>query len=232
MTELLYLHNTYLFQYCWVKVIEIWENDFWKYIILDKTIFYPQGWWQESDRWFINSKNWIFEVYKTVLEQDWIVYHYWEFKNCELKNWDIVDLEIDKDFRIQNSKNHSAGHFLEIVINNIMKLNLKPSKWYHFQNWPYVEYSWNSNISLEELKEKLQENINLYIEKDIKIKVDYEKTWVESPNWKKPRYVYFDWYNWCGCWWTHISSTKELWNINIKKIKNKKWIIKVSYEVL
>jgi len=52
MTKLKYLENTYLFENNAV-IIETWKNDFWKYIILDETIFYPQGWGQPSDVWEI-----------------------------------------------------------------------------------------------------------------------------------------------------------------------------------
>ena len=42
MTELKYLEDTYLFK-SKAKIICSWENELWEYIILDKTIFYPDG---------------------------------------------------------------------------------------------------------------------------------------------------------------------------------------------
>lgn len=43
MTELLYLKDTYLFQTKSI-VQEIGTDEFWDYVIVDRTIFYPQWW--------------------------------------------------------------------------------------------------------------------------------------------------------------------------------------------
>ena len=231
MTELIYLKDTYLFDFENAKIQELWENEFGKYIILDKTIFYPQGWWQPSDNWIIFSNSWKFIV-DNVRLIEWQVFHYGQFDNWVFQLWDLVDLQIDRDKRIINAKNHSAGHLIDIAMKNIWFLHLNPTKWFHFPVWSYVEYEWTFVWDKQELVYKLNEELKKLIWKNIKVIVDEDRQDISPPNWKKPRYVYFDWYEGCGCWWTHVESSMELWEIVVKKIKSKWNILKVSYEVI
>ena len=51
-----------------------------------------------------------------------------------------ANLSIDAEFRKLNAQIHSAGHLLDIAMNRAGRTDLKPSKGYHFQAGPYVEY--------------------------------------------------------------------------------------------
>ena len=106
MTKLDYLENTYLFKGK-AKIINTWENEFWKYIILDRTIFYPQGWGQPSDTGKITLWENTFDVDNVRLDENWIVFHYWKYNNDEYFTTpenNICGLEIDKETRINNAK--------------------------------------------------------------------------------------------------------------------------------
>ena len=233
MTKLNYLENTYLFE-SEAEIIETWENDFWKYIILNETIFYPQGWGQPSDIWKIIIWEDIFEVNNVRLDENWIVFHYWEFfGNTTCRHLEKVKLKINSQNRIKNAKNHTAWHLLDIATKNIW-LDLVAKKWFHFDSWCYVEYSWIYNIEQkEEILEKLNLEINKLISQNLKVFVDNNLEW-NSPEGKAFRKVFFENYknNWCGCWWTHLNSIWELWKIEITNIKNKKWNCKISYKII
>ena len=236
MTKLNYLENTYLFE-SEAKIIETWKDDFWEYIILDETIFYPQGWGQPSDIWEIIFSENIFEVTKTMLDEKWIVFHYWEYCRdipCGYPEKDsTVRLKINSKNRIKNAKNHTAWHLLDIATKNIW-LELIARKWFHFDTGCYVEYSWIYNVEQkEEILKKLNLEINKLISQNLKINVEKNLEW-NSPEGKTFRKVSFENYknNWCGCGWTHLNSIWELEKVEITNIKNKKWNCKISYKVL
>jgi len=141
MTKLNYLDNTYLFE-SEAVFIEIKENKKGKAVILDETIFYPQGGGQPADKGEIISGNNIFIVNDVRLDETGTVWHFGEFNNnqFQVKAGDKVILKIDKDRRILNAKLHSAGHLLDCAVSKIGIENLCPTKGFHFSDGPYVEY--------------------------------------------------------------------------------------------
>ncbi len=72
-TELLYLKDTYLFKTV-ANFVEMRENEKGRAIILDKTIFYPQGGGQPTDSGYIRSASAVFKVTFVGLDPDGIVY--------------------------------------------------------------------------------------------------------------------------------------------------------------
>lgn len=248
-TLLDYLQDTYLEQSQW-QILEININEHWTYIILNVTIFYPQWWWQPSDTGeiiltSIDNSPVIFSVESVRLNEQGVVYHYWKIISWETDNTKIsinteVQLQINREKRIFNSRNHTAGHLLDIAVHT-MWLSLQSTKAYHFESGSYVEYSgnieWlNTGETKQNIIAQLESRIQDLITQNIKIIVedtgsDINNT--KSPEWKSFRFVYFEWYKelWCGCWGTHVSSTWEIWSITIRKIRAKKWVIKISYEI-
>lgn len=231
MTELKYLEDTYLFSHSG-NVVELWSNEFGDYIILESTIFYPQWGGQPSDIWTISHWENIFKVQKCILDENWVVYHYGNTISWIFKIWDTVQLNVDKEKRMLNAKNHSAGHLLDVAMIDLWyNTALSPSKGYHFSEGPYVEYIWDFNEDIEEFITKLDSKMYDLIMRDIPIFVKYKWLWnLEAPNWKTPRYVYFDWYNGVWCWGTHIKSSWEIGWVSLRKVKYKKWVLRISYQ--
>lgn len=235
MTKLNYLDNTYLFE-SEAIFIEIKENEKGKAIILDQTIFYPQGWWQPADKGEIISGENIFIINDIRLDETGIVWHFGEFKNNEFKQGDKVVLKVDKDKRILNAKLHSAGHLLDCAVSKMNISNLKPIKGFHFPNGPYVEYE-GTIENPTELIPILQKNINELIaqnlqveKKDLNPKQAQEK-WVYAPTGKLARVVNFKGFPICGCWGTHVNNTSEIGKINIRKIKSTQGKTKIAYVI-
>jgi Ser-tRNA(Ala) deacylase AlaX len=79
MTKLNYLEDTYLFE-SEATFVEIRENEKGKAIILDETIFYPQGGGQPADRGEITSGDSVFTVNDVRLAEDGIVWHFERLK--------------------------------------------------------------------------------------------------------------------------------------------------------
>ena len=231
MTKLLYLEDTYLFTGS-AYIQEIGANEHGTYIILDQTIFYPQWWGQPSDTGSISSRNSRFQVESVRIDEIGIVYHYGQCLSGAFQKWETVSLKIDPARRIENAKNHSAGHLIDVAMKNIGMNSVHATKGYHFPQWPYVEYAWILGESESVVSEKLEQELARLIQQDIRVEVTLDTSQdIKAPMWKTPRYVKYDGYDGCGCGGTHVQNSGEIGHIHIKKIKSKDGMIRVSYQV-
>ncbi len=108
MTEALYLSDSTLTSNTG-KVVEVGKD----YLVLDQTIFYPQGGGQPSDKGLIKSTTAELHV-KTVEYNGGEIKHIGSLKG-EFKVGDNVTLEIDESLRLKHTQWHTAGHLLDLV---------------------------------------------------------------------------------------------------------------------
>lgn len=111
-------------------------------VILNKTIFHPQGGGQPKDKGFLTSEDGAIKFEVTDLKiLDEAILHVGSFSgDAHFEIGSTVKQQIDGDFRSINARIHSAGHLLDIAMNRAGRTDLQPSKGYHFQEGPYVEY--------------------------------------------------------------------------------------------
>lgn len=234
MTKLEYLNDTYLFESEWI-IIDIRIKEDKTAIILDRTIFYPQWWWQPADHGQIIHDWNIFNVNDVRLDGNWIVWHFGEYENKEFEIWNVVNLKINQDKRIYNAKLHSAWHVIDSSLESL-QLWIKAFKWFHFSDWPYVECHWTLE-NPEKYIQIIQNKINEILDKNLifeKKEIDQKEAlshWISIPAWKSARLITIQWFPSRWCWWTHIQQTKDLGKIIITKISTKKWNTKISYKV-
>jgi Ser-tRNA(Ala) deacylase AlaX len=217
--------NTYLFESTG-KILEIEELDGHNYLVLDNTIFYPQGGGQPSDTGTVFANNTSFVVNKCVIIDD-KVYHFGAFSKGNFNVDERVTIIIDEQKRRLYAKIHSAGHVLDIALETI-GLNLKSNKGYHFPEGPYVEYI-GEIVETEEVILNIEEACNVIITKGGR--VSYEISPDKHTNGKPNRIMSIEGYSDCPCGGTHVQNLKEIGHIKIRKIKNKKGLVRVSYEV-
>ncbi|KAK9664256.1 hypothetical protein RND81_14G029100 [Saponaria officinalis] len=144
-TKLEYYHNMWKFDSEAIFLSFLQGEDCRQALILDYTIFHPQGGGQPSDIGFISVSDSAFRfVVEDVRSIDGIVYHYGHVENLEgglEPEWKIekgtrVHLHVDESRRNLNSRLHSAGHLLDISIRNVGLGHLVPGKAYHFPDGP------------------------------------------------------------------------------------------------
>lgn len=234
MTQLAYFENPYLFRSD-AEIIEIIESEIFTAVILDKTIFYPQGGGQPADIGTIVSKHSTFLVYDVRIDENGKVMHYGKFETNKFKSGEAVTLLVDEENRIQNTKLHSAGHLLDCAVAKL-GLNLKPVKGFHFILGPYVEYKGSlANDSL--ILADIEKVANELIEKDLKLEIkelsikEAEQQGLGIFTGKSARFINLEGYPGCGCGGTHVKSSGEIGKISIRKIKSKNGITKISYQV-
>lgn len=238
LTKLLYMENMQLLQ-AEAKVLEISTENDKDIVILDQTIFYPQGGGQPYDTGEIISENAIFTV-EQVRFFDGIVKHIGIFEKGKFVVNEKVKCNVNKERRILHARLHSGGHVVDMAINEL-GLSWRPGKGYHFPDGPYVEYAGSlEGNDKEELKQRIETIANRFIQQNIQTTIRFmDKEKMKSvckfvpdnlPENKPARVVLYGDFG-IPCGGTHVSNLSEIKNITIRKIKQSGESIKVSYDV-
>eukprot|EP00924_Labyrinthula_sp_SR-Ha-C_P001429 snap_masked-scaffold_44-processed-gene-1.48-mRNA-1 protein AED:1.00 eAED:1.00 QI:0/-1/0/0/-1/1/1/0/286 len=142
-------------------------------LILDETIFHPQGGGQPSDAGIIKSSTNNFNLLKSIKDGKNILHIVSSQNKIELNPDEEVNLIVDSDKRLINASPHSAGHFIDVFQAQVEELkHLTPYKGSHFPGLSYVEYKGKiDNSKKDELKQKLQNKVDEYFGKE-----DYDET--------------------------------------------------------
>ena len=232
--------------------IERQETSYLMDVILDKTIFHPQGGGQPSDEGKIVHDGKIFKVVKLFQEED-LVHHIVEIQDQDtISLGSEVKLILDETSRRLHARIHSAGHLIDLAVSKVDKLaHLIATKGCHFPGRSYVEYDGKiDNSEKESLAQAIQESLDHLL--DTK---GNEKTSVLASNSEKAlsnclafadfkdskefatgdltdksklRIVFVGNEIGCPCGGTHVKKISEIGRVNIEKIQYKKKITKVT----
>ena len=239
-TQLKYMEQMDLFEDS-ATILDIQNlEDGRKAVILDQTIFYPQGGGQPYDQGTISSKEAEFSV-EEVRFKEGIVYHIGTITKGTLEKNASVSLRIDKDRRMFNSRNHTAGHLIDLAV-RILGIDLIPSRGYHFPEGAYVEYQGTLQEATREILEKnLEQEANRMVAASLPVRVQmvtreeletmasYVPEYV--PQDKPSRAMIVHGYSAIPCGGTHVPNTNSIGFIAIDKIKNKKGNTRISYSI-
>ncbi|ORX67639.1 hypothetical protein DL89DRAFT_269410 [Linderina pennispora] len=190
-------------------------------VILDQTLFYPQGGGQPTDVGTISSNNAVFSV-KHVFSYNSVVYHLGEFSEGEFSTGDSVVLSVDEAVRRQNAKCHSGGHTIFSLIKD-SQWPMVEKKGHHFTDGAYVEFT---GIMPDEIdKDKFQAMVDKVISDNVEVTAYTKEDGL--------RYVKVGDFVENPCGGTHIKSTGELGKLVIRKIARRKGqnLTKISYTV-
>lgn len=234
MTTLEYLADTYKFQ-SEAKVLEIKTTEKGLAVILDKTIFYPQGGGQPADHGKIVSDKAIFVVSDVRIDESGAVHHFGEFKNGNFDAGDLVKLNVDADRRRLNARLHSAGHVIDIAASKV-GFGLKAIKGYHFTDGPYVEYE-GTIENPENYISAIENAANSLVKENLALEVkefspeEAKNQGIHAPEGKSARTINLLGYKNVGCGGTHVKNASEIGKINIRKISSKKGNTKIAYSL-
>jgi len=169
------------------------------------------------------------------------VNHIGHFENGLFKKDDRVLLNVDEARRELNTRLHSAGHILDMAVHRL-GINWKPGKGYHFPDGAYIEYDGviDENIDKEKLKQEIENKANEIIRKAIKTsllfmsKEEMHKVCENVPDYipedKPSRVVMYGDFG-VPCGGTHVANLAEVGHLTIRKISNKKGLIRVGYDI-
>ena len=240
-TLLQYLDNNKSVSFA--QITNIITNEMGTALILDQTIFYPQGGGQPSDQGFIKNihSQDLFNV-TSVRFMEGAVYHYGTFMGNKFFIDDHVELTIDSKRRKLNSQNHTAGHIIDIAIRSL-DLPIVPNKGYHFPEGPYVEYQQTQSdpFNATEHLEYIQRQVNNILSTPTPVScmnISYNELVQVSgyvptnlPADKPTRVMKINGYPAIPCGGTHVDNTRDITNIIVKKISKKSGMWRVSYQV-
>jgi alanyl-tRNA synthetase len=220
-TEKLYYQYPYL-KKIEAKVIDILPEEG---VILDKTIAYPEGGGQLSDKGYLiknGKKIPFFDVQKKpgrtifienfpTIQVDNPIVHYVDKKEIEnFKIGDIVSIEIDTIRRAKLSISHSVTHIVLMGIEKIfpgMEKKIYGAK--IKEDSSRLDFRTKIKFSQKDIQ-----TIEEYANQIIKEEKDIET--FPHPKEKEARYWKLDWYT-CACGGTHIENTKYIKNIKVKR---------------
>ena len=227
-TNLIYMHHMDQLA-CNALVTDIRNDDGKISIILDQTVFYPQGGGQPYDTGTITSpsKNFLAQEVRFI---DGLVHHIGEYaENSEpFSLGDQVECTVDAERRAINTRLHSAGHLIDMALKEL-NVPWKPGKGYHFPNGPYVEYEGSlSQYDPEEIRASLENKCNEIIARNIETSVIFDET--KMVNQKPLRTVYYGAFG-IGCGGTHVANLSQIGKVVVRKIKSERGMVKVSYLV-
>lgn len=216
-------------------------------VILDKTIFHPQGGGQPDDEGIISSDGVVFKVEQLKIRGKSIL-HIGKFENPDqifAENQD-VNLKINEDLRRKFARLHSAGHLIDVAIARLGYSELEPGKGYHFAKGSYVEYIGSVdadkrekfrddvNSTLKQLIEEIKEEDSVVSK--IMTKEEVKECLGEVPSYLKDDNVRFvklwEEDKGCPCGGTHVKHIKDIVGIEIGKVKKTKNNMRVSYSVV
>lgn len=238
MTELLYLNDTYQDK-CTAEIKDYFVEGDKAIVLLDKTIFYPQGGGQPADRGLIIGEQGEVTIEQVKLEPDGAVRHEGKVTEGVFRPQEMVSLQIDQEKRITHSRAHTAGHLLDVAVREVGIQGLRPTKGYHFPEGPYVEYEGtleDPNKWIESLSQRMEELIsgNNKVIAQMLSSEEASSRGVFAPPGKSARFVFIDGFEkyGCGCGGTHVANIGEIVKVSIRKISSKKGVTRVGYEVV
>lgn len=238
MTKLLYLENNEQLT-CSAHVLAVMSTDDGRItLVLDQTVFYPQGGGQPCDTGFINTADGKFVV-EQVRFVDGQVQHTGHFEQGSIDVGQVVECVVDCERRLLNSRIHSAGHVIDVAVDQL-GFTWQLGKGYHFPQGPYVEYSGVAPEDRDALARAIEDACHALIAQKLSVsfifaeKKDLPTLCAHVPDYlpedKPVRVVKFG-ASGTPCGGTHVVNLGDIGTITIRKIKVSGNIIRISYAV-
>ena len=239
-TKLLYLED-FLALTADARVEQTTEDGGKTVVMLDATIFYPQGGGQPYDTGVIESVAGKFIVEETRFA-DGTVKHIGHFEHGNFSIGEQVKLSVNEARRTLHSRLHSVGHVVDMAV-VALGLPWTPGKGFHFPQGPYVEYAGSlEGLDKEKIKLDLETLGKIFIAEDLETKIlfptpeEMARMMTRNPAAIVPgdklgRIVMFGEFG-VPCGGTHVKNLGEIGVITIRKIKAEGTNIRVGYDIM
>ena len=238
MTKLLYLEDMQALD-ADTRVEGVEERDGKTTVVLDQTIFYPQGGGQPYDQGRIESEKGSFRV-DEVRFVDGIVCHIGRFEHGVFGSGDAVHLGVDGERRALHTRLHSAGHVVDMAVNRL-GFPWIPGKGYHFPNGPYVEYAGTlEGKDRDALRGEIEKICGEIVAKDCPTSIRFMPReemhtvcrFVPDylPVGKPSRVVMYGDFG-VPCGGTHVANLRDIGPITVRKVKQEGQNIRGAYSL-
>ncbi len=236
-THLVYFEDTYKFD-DHAMLVATNRDEKGHFIVLNHTIFYPQGGGQPSDQGTIKVGDVVAPIH-SVRSIDREVRHYTNQDYSSLRGQEASCL-VNKETRLFHARLHTAGHLISNIVESLYP-DWHAVKGHHFPDQCYVEFMSNT-ASLNDIPiEGVNKEIAAFIEKDYATHVDqvsggklqelYPNLTYTIPSDQPIRVVRIGDFPFSPCGGTHVKSLKELNGLEITRCKIKKGVMKINYGI-
>lgn len=194
-----------------------------KYLILDKTAFYPRGGGQEPDFGTIDGIK-----VTDVIKQNNLVLHKMQAWSKDLQDNKTVHGIVDNVRRRAITKNHSATHILNSAARNNLGSWVWQNSAFKDENYARLDITHHSALTKQEIK-KIEKTANEVVQRNLPIKINvFERSNAEEkytfriyqggavPS-NHVRIVNIEGWDVEACGGTHVSKTGEIGLIKILK---------------
>ncbi len=196
------------------------------HVLLDHTIFHPQGGGQPSDQGSIAGipilkaiNNDVGEVVHLISEND--------FDSSVIAPLQEVELLVNEKLRFKHAALHTAGHLIDRIVSRDFDLKAKliNPQGNHFPEQAKIVYDLveGAEVDLEELKKNLHQLMSFYIGKTLPIQI------LSAPDERKRMISIAD-DEAVGCGGTHLPNTQYIEHFIIRQIKIKKGKLSIAYD--
>lgn len=214
---------------CSAAIVQVLQNEGRTILILDQTVFYPQGGGQPYDMGSIKTEDnsMAFKVEEARFIEG-AVHHIGTVESGEPLVYMSVICTVDAERRTLYSRLHSAGHVIDLALKEL-RIHWLPGKGYHFPQGPYVEYEGSlDSVDVESLKASIEQKCHEITSRNIETRLVFDANRLQHG--KPMRTVYYGDFG-IACGGTHVGNLQDIGNVTIRKIKKEKDTIRVSYEV-
>ncbi|KKR31650.1 MAG: Phenylalanine-tRNA ligase alpha subunit [Candidatus Gottesmanbacteria bacterium GW2011_GWC2_39_8] len=204
-------------------------------VVLEKTIFYPEGGGQAADKGIIKGKNGEAHVKDIRIVNGRIIHK--ATVSGQLESGGEVEAKIDWENRYANMRRHSAGHLLHEVIYKLYP-SLVPLKGSHYKGKEYIEY--DGNVP-ESAKDQIEKDSNQLITDNRQLttklvtfdQLAKEASYVPTnlPKNKPLRVLTVEGFKPIPDGGTQVKEAKEVGEIKVTKIENIEGQSKVYYRI-
>lgn len=220
MTVKLFYENPYLWEAgAIVQKVETKEDKI--RILLDRTIFYPEGGGQPSDMGWIFGEG--FEVEVTHVSGKDEIWHEGRLKGRLLEVGEPVRLLLDADWRYENMRQHTGQHILSAVFKDLCDANTTGFQIFEGYNKIEIDYpgelTWDIILEVEKMANAVVQadlpiEVEIYDELPEELKAQLRKELSEKI--KPPiRIVKIPGVDVIPCGGTHVKSTREVGIIKV-----------------
>jgi len=136
-----------------------------KYIILDRTAFYPEGGGQVGDTGFLNGK----KVLNTIKKGNVVLHEVDEPE--KFKPGEVVKGEVDLERRKQITRHHTAAHLLVAAARKVLGPHVWQAGSYKDEEKAHFDITHFRRITQEELDE-IEKEVNKYIMQNVPIHIE------------------------------------------------------------
>ena len=217
-------------------------------LILNQTVFHPQGGGQPSDQGSISCGGAMFVVKFVQVGSNGIEHMGTmassvaapELPEPMFHSGSVVECLIDEDLRSIHTILHSAGHAIDAALKRLGYFDrIQAGKGYHFTDGPYVEYVGSlTETELNSLPDDINDELSKIISENIPTRVTMMDKERAGEICQMDTSAYPDILRVvevagcaCPCGGTHTSNSRDLAGVKVMKVKKKKKNIRVSYSI-